>query len=373
MFFYREGVQFRLMKVMIGVLVFFVFCFFGAYEFYGVPIVPESERRLASILLAIDSTAKSRDNEFQKILKNLISKFPNNTEIKILGPSELVYDFMKTVRNRTLEPLPVSSSNFWTQDMFEVLNRTTLLVPDASFDVFNPKVSFSVLRKIKKNVVKTPFYFEGGNLTIARLPNQKLAVFMGYGVIEKTAQQWQDDNPNKSMIELKQQARRVIEDFFSHYGLSIVVLGDQLESPHLVHIDQGVLFIDKNTVFVADYQGRDFAEVEVQLQKYQMTLENLGYNLKRVAYSDVDLASQKYRLNAIVFSNGAFRDRYKKTVIFPVFEGEYRFVNSEIILEPRVQKFTEQLKNLDIEAVSVVDSLFYKFNGSFHCLSNVLE
>ena len=320
--------------------------------------------------MSIDSEAKDKDNSFFKSHQNLIEALPEKTKIYLLGQNKDLKKYLQEFSDRKIIPLEIAKINFWIQDSFEVLNGEEILIPAKRYPVFNPKLSFSILEKIRPKIIETPFYFEGGNMTIARLPNNQVVVFLGFGSVLKTIKNMPENlKEGKSKNELIKITKKEIENFFKKYNLKVIFLGAKIENKKIFHIDQAILFLDKDKVFLAKYGGEKFSEVKEQLNSYKKQLLNLGYQILEIPYTDNDILENKFSLNSIVFLN----NKNQKEVIFPIFEGEYQKGKSgENILKGKAKIFQEELEKLNIKSRPIIDKAFHKFNGSFHCVSNVL-
>jgi len=214
----------------------------------------------------------------------------------------------------------VSDINFWAQDNFELLNKDTIIIPDESFNVRNFHLSYKILRTFFKNVVKSPFYFEGGNMTLAKTPDGETVFFIGYGAVIKTAKQLYADTYKKDTDKYNKIVENIIRNFIAtHFNTSIFFLGDTLESKNLIHIDQAVLFLDEDNVVLMDYTEEGYADIKQQLNVYEKQLRQLGFHIIKLPHRFKDVAEHLFSLNAILYTHNK-----RKMAILPVYPGEYK-------------------------------------------------
>ena len=249
------------------------------------------------------------------------------------------------------------------QDNFEIIDKNTIIIPNENFYVKNYELTYSKLRKIFKNIIKVNFYFEGGNLTVAKIPNNETIFFLGYGSIEKTASQVYKEKYQNNKQKINKKIKQQIKDFIKQkFNSRIVFLGNKIESKKLIHIDQAMLFLNKNNVILMDYDGEKFLEVKRQLKNYENQLKELGFNILKLKHTDRDIAEKKFSLNSVIYKNGR-----KKIAIFPVYPNEH---NGKKI-QGKALELKEILKKFNYKIKPFFDDIFYKFGGSIHCLTNI--
>ena len=173
-------------KIAIPILaILLIFVYF--YSFKEVKIIPDYDKELNLVAISLDKKYEKYQDLEKTSLPFLINSFPKKTKIFLF--SKIKKDeFPEKVKTKILKILN-RETNFWVQDSFEVVNKNTVIIPNGEFYVFNSGIYFDDLKYLFKNVIKTPFYFEGGNLFFIKLPNGEKVAIIGQGVILKNLKQ----------------------------------------------------------------------------------------------------------------------------------------------------------------------------------------
>jgi len=350
------------LSLLLMALLLFVFFFRLEEKKPSDILIPECDRLMPRIFLSFDTKAVDKNDILKENFQKILAKFNKNTDIFIFTSSQKRQMLgLEGIQN--LNFIDVQSINFWMQDNFEMVNNDTIIIPNEDFYVKNYQLSYKTLRTFFKKVIKTNFYFEGGNMILAKVPSGKNTIFLGYGVIEKTAQQIYKEQYQSQKNDINKVIERQIRDFFTKkLKVKVIFLGKQLESIDLIHIDQAILFLDKDNVILMDHEGTQFPEVKAQLKIYEKQLKALGFNIVKLKHSDEDIVEKKFSLNSIIYKNAD----NEKSIIFPVYPNEHQ----ENILKGKALKLKAIFDSFGFKSQSFFDDIFYQFGGSSHCLVN---
>ncbi|MFC1563032.1 hypothetical protein ACFL4Z_03175 [candidate division KSB1 bacterium] len=296
------------------------------FDFANGPI-PEYEKRASLIIMPIEG-------DFIRIRSNGILN-------KIDATATAAY--IKKVLPQYFAVIPPIRP--WPQDMFKtIINKGTLEFvlssqPATYLDLTEKDIREYINHFFNGHrITKAPFYFEGGNIMFDRL-NGRSYVFT-------------DSTYKKHSVKKIFKADKEINLPFSDVH---------------IHLDEMLLFLGNGRVCVAylvennltkQKELKHFSDLEFMLSKSRETLTALGYSIVDIPVDYSDVRNGTTLLNCI-----QFKDHSKlSNIIVPQFDD----TNEELFRQ------AVDIYRQEVYKVHIIRDVTAPFDGSLHCITNVI-
>lgn len=358
-----------------------------------IQVRPEYERGLKRVYLSVPDevhasktprVAPHRHVQFvEQAYAELIAALPRYTTIDLAisdRHQSAIVDGLRTVAGARQMNVQVvdrlhADLDMWAQDLGEPISvdgRDLFLVPM----LIDPKVGYNgdisqsrqrVARRVfDDRVVDADFVFEGGNLAFDRVGDRS-RVFIGFNDVRLTIENYKRRGRS---LDVEGVAELVSRDFG---GAEVVVMGRQLQSRFLFHLDQAFILLGDDVAVVNRILGPPSPE-QRQLEATRSRLTALGYRTMAIDHTQADVEGYRVSTNAVPFVDA---ETGQKTIIFPVFPGELKGA------PPRGPLSGEHLAGKALAAYRVYEAagylpipvrdLSHVVGGNTHCMANVLD
>lgn len=351
-----------------------------------VNITPDHAKTLAEIVITIPyQPMDERDvlvlleNHYQ----NLLLAIPSYSKLDIFTHKnnfEAVEKFLKHLNLKNEREYHLSENKnleLWAQDYFEPVIKMDnggktdhLLMPKKNdkHPAFQRIANRNAALEKFRNNLNATFFFEGGNLT-ATTKNNESFVFTDFETIKKTLDSYLLTGHDLAESTIKKLLKKTFPT------AKVAVLGDIDRSDNFIHLDQSVLFLEQGTVIVHSLEETSETKAAKQHSLYKTQLEDLGFKVKTLAITQVEIENSISYLNAIPFKD---KESGKNKVIFPIYQDDLRDVNKKSSLTRNDLQNTglvafELFESVGYEPIPVLEDSNYKQNGSIHCITNVLK
>lgn len=367
---------------------------FGEPDLRAPVVVPEYERTLESVLLAVpagtvsfgvpdagDGLGVAALSRFLELaFHDLLHALPDYATIHAAAHRE-----RRAVAARVLEPAgsrlvahlltePDVEIELFAQDLGEPLTisgETKFLVSLRMDAGVGDASSMSAARRRTaeyvfgpENVIEADFVFEGGNLAFDRV-GETTRVLAGLGAFRRTLEHYRRRDVSLSHRDVEAMMASAF------HGAEIVSMDEERQRPLLQHIDQAFVLL-KDSVAVANrLVGTELRAERRQLEGYHRRLRELGYELAFIDHDAEDLEKSYLSVNAVPYLDRASGAR---RILFPVFPGECdedALVLSRNVLRSKAAKAYDVYRDVGYEPVPVRD-MTHVLGGNTHCIVNAL-
>jgi len=253
----------------------------------GVTVVPEYDRKLEEVLLAVDPSFGP--HEMLRFHHPLLEALPRYTQTSFIvaqkDSSALKAALIGTGTEKRTQILPIedfSGLGPWSQDIGEIIKRGNEYVLLTPHSPSSSGLNKGIREKLKAEGIKveeTDLCFGGGDITFDVI-DEKLNVFVGYNAIHSTQNSATSLFGGKPIAEIKREFSRVFG------GAQVNVLGNKPLRIPTFHLDQSVLILDGRRAVV-----NDLIDIEDPIKRSEIIEEGA----KRLAEQTADQEIRKER------------------------------------------------------------------------------